>query len=87
MSDAAGRRARRQAIRRHHPDAGGSAEELISALQATNPAPKQRPTIIVTRRTRLSRALSRLTRRLRRRRFATLHHNTFRTHSDTGGNS
>lgn len=28
------RRARREAVRRHHPDAGGSAEALIAALQA-----------------------------------------------------
>ncbi|WP_236743087.1 hypothetical protein [Mycobacteroides franklinii] len=28
------RQARREAVRRHHPDAGGSAEALIAALQA-----------------------------------------------------
>ncbi|MDA2892530.1 hypothetical protein PDG61_16535 [Mycolicibacterium sp. BiH015] len=87
MTDAAGRHARRQAIRRHHPDAGGSAEALMSALEATNPARGPRPTIVVSRRTRTWRVLSRLARRLRRRRFATLNHNTFRQHSDTGGHT
>ncbi|OTR20297.1 hypothetical protein DDK07_10005 [Mycobacteroides abscessus] len=28
------RQARREAVRKHHPDAGGSAEALIAALQA-----------------------------------------------------
>ncbi|MCK0176088.1 MULTISPECIES: hypothetical protein [Mycobacteriaceae] len=50
--DAARRSARRAAIRRFHPDAGGTAAELDAALRApaTEPA-----TVIATRRGRLRR--------------------------------
>ncbi len=49
---------RRAAIRRHHPDAGGTAEELVAALEALR---TQRPSVIVvpTLRGRLRRVLRR----------------------------
>lgn len=60
------RRARRDAVRRHHPDIGGSAEALIAALAALDRG-ASRPAIRI-RRTCRGRLAAYLTRRRRLRR-------------------
>jgi hypothetical protein len=60
------RRARRDAVRRHHPDVGGSAEALIEALAAFDRG-VPRPVIRI-RRTCRGRLAAYLTKRRRTRR-------------------
>ncbi|MDX1881225.1 hypothetical protein SBE55_25820 [Mycolicibacterium sp. 141076] len=60
------RRARREAIRRHHPDVGGSAEALIEALAALESG--DTGTVIQIRRTCRGRLKAYLAKRRRKRR-------------------
>ncbi|MGV9796477.1 hypothetical protein ACWDTP_00300 [Mycobacterium sp. NPDC003449] len=66
------RRARREVVRRHHPDVGGSAEELIAALAALDGshAGWRRPAVRVQRtwRGHLANLAGARRRRIRRRR-------------------
>ncbi|TXI55680.1 hypothetical protein [Mycolicibacterium mageritense] len=60
------RRARRAAVRRHHPDVGGSAEALIEALAAFDRGTPR--SAIRIRRTRRGRLAAYLSKRRRTRR-------------------
>ncbi|MGB7509028.1 MAG: hypothetical protein WA965_26780, partial [Mycobacterium sp.] len=79
------RSARRTAIRRHHPDAGGSAEDLIAALGAAERATPGSIEVMRTRRGHLRRIGLRLGRRIRQRRYVTLRDNTIQHSTTTHG--
>ncbi|WP_084356364.1 hypothetical protein [Mycolicibacterium wolinskyi] len=67
-----GRRARRDVVRRHHPDVGGSAEALIEALAALDASgPGARQPAVRVRRTCRGRFAAYLARRRRARRRRT----------------
>lgn len=66
----AARRARRAAIRRHHPDVGGSAEQLAAALDRIELHAS--PTVAATLTGRLRRRCTRLCALLPSRRYATI---------------
>ncbi|MDO3639195.1 hypothetical protein [Mycolicibacterium arseniciresistens] len=79
----AARRARRAAIRLHHPDAGGSAAALIAALSATGCTEPPPMVFATTARSRLRRLGSRLRLALRRRRFVIHDHEFIENHEGT----
>ncbi|MDG4663100.1 hypothetical protein [Mycobacterium sp. 236(2023)] len=82
------RSARRSAIRRHHPDAGGSADALTAALAAAGRDAASPTVAIATWHGRIGRFRAVLVGRLRRRRLITLADNRIRHDDiDSGGRS